>query len=129
VPILKPDIQRVLQQAGLEKSEEVDMTSLLESNNLDKGTLLDRLRDLIECGENESTRIRALELSLKLHGLLKDVIPTPASVTILIKDPSDKSSSAISGVNPVVLPRQLKTESESNPDLDLKNSNKKDIIQ
>jgi hypothetical protein len=107
VPILKPDIQKALQAAGIAKNDEENLNNLLRSSNLDKEQLLDGLSEIVQSAESEAIKLRAIELSFKLHGVLREQAPTPANITIVINDPDNKST-----VNPVVLPRQLK-ENES----------------
>lgn len=108
MPLLKPDIQRVLQNAGLVKERsDNDIVDILDEHNLDKQSLLRKLSDISEDAQNDHTKLRALELAFKLHGLLKDQPPVPTTVNIVINDPSEKSNKVVQSVNPILIPRQL----------------------
>ena|SRR6185436_17618152 len=103
MPILKPQIQQALREAGLDNSEK-DKGTLESLNNagLDLSTTLDTVKSIMTYGESDHTKLRAAELSLKAHGLMKDQSSPAPSITIVINDPLSKG-----GINPILLPREL----------------------
>lgn len=110
MPLLKPDIRKALEAAGLENpnSDESTIKEILNARGLSKEDLIDRLSGVAEDAENDNSRLRAIELGFKLHGMLKDTIPQAASVTIVIQDPENKNS-----FNPSLFPRQMTFESDT----------------
>jgi hypothetical protein len=107
MPILSPEIQRVLRTAGLKKDNET-IQEKLDSSGLGLTETLELLAEIAQTSTNESVRIRAAETVLKLHGVLKDQAPPPPSITIVINDGKDTPST-----NPILLPRQLISTKET----------------
>lgn len=116
MPILKPDIQKALRQAGL-SSEPTDANSLQElltEKELTLSDTLDLLKDQLY-SSNEAIKQRAVDNLLKLHGVLKEQ-PQAAlpSITIVIKDPGREAApvgslpnDTQSQINPILIPRQI----------------------
>lgn len=116
MPLIKPEIQNVLRAAGLTKEKplasESSIIEKLDDAGLSLPEILEQLAFIAKESGNEALRARCLETALKAHGALKDTTPAPPSFTIVIQD---SSSSALNGVNPILLPRQLLKElKESN---------------
>ena len=104
MPILKPQIQEALREAGLLENEE--KTGVLES--LDRAGLslpqtLETVEGIMTRGGSDHVKLRAAELSLKARGLMKDQASPIPSITIIINDPQAPKD----GVNPILLPREL----------------------
>lgn len=107
MPILKPEIAAALRQAGLGgKTETSEIGEALDTAGLTLESSLQTLKFLEENSGSENTKLRAVEMSVKLRGLLKDQVAPPPSITIQILDPNFESRRT-SGVNPVLLPREL----------------------
>ena len=107
MPLMKPDIQNALRAVGLDKTDNGDsVKDSLKNNNLGVDDLLRRISETVSFGENEHSRLRAIELGLKLHGLLKEGQTSQVpSITININDPSSQGS-----VNPVLVPREIQIQ-------------------
>lgn len=105
MPLMNPNIQKALQVAGLEKKkgEDSSLTEKLNEENLGLSPLLGHLSDLILGAGNESTKMRAIEAALKMHGVLKDQAAPPPSISIIINDPQSTQFA----VNPILIPREL----------------------
>lgn len=105
MPLLRPEgIQRALEIAGL---AEVDRESGPIAAELDKaGRTIQAdaraLSSIIENTDNDVTKLRAIELSWRARGMMKDTAPPPVAVHINIMDPN-----APTGVNPIFIPREL----------------------
>lgn len=104
-PLSKEQTEAVLKEVrrpAAPESDEVNLKELLRNNNLSADETLDTLAAIMRGAENESTRLRACELAVKLNGLISDgegaKIPI---INIIIKD-----SESIS-VNPILLPREI----------------------
>jgi hypothetical protein len=77
--LLKPDfdpnnIGKVLEEAGLAtpKGEQETLAAKLEDNGLGLDNLLNELASSIRGSESEHLRLRAIEMGLKLNGVLKN---------------------------------------------------------
>lgn len=102
MPILKPQIQEALRAAGLEGHEVSPGTKQeLEDAGLGIPETLKTLAGIMKFSQSESTQLRASEIVLKAHGLMKDVGPAIPSITIIINDPQAPAR------NPILLPREL----------------------
>lgn len=102
MPIVRPEIQKVLREIGLEKAETPGSASeRLSAAGLSLDRVAENLQDLASSG-NEAVRLKATEMALKVHGALKEQ-PTSSIPTfnIIITGSSQESS-----VNPIVFPRQ-----------------------
>jgi hypothetical protein len=102
MPILNPSqIHEVLRTSGImpEKSDKMDLKNLLEKNNLSPADLLDHLSSIARCGETEASRLKAVEMGLKLNGMLQANEAMPPNVTIVINDPEYCLT------NPILIPR------------------------
>jgi hypothetical protein len=115
MPLIRPEIQQVLRQAGVlqEKkqtsSSENTLVEKLDAAGLSLEEILEELSTAAKTSGNESLRLRALETALKAHGALKETAPLPPSFTIIIDNSgsTQQSSTLPLGVNPILLPRQL----------------------
>lgn len=114
MPLMKPDIQKVLRASGLQKAESPSDQSLpekLEDNGLGLDTVLEQYASLIRSTDNDSLKKNALDSVLKMHGALKEQAPSVPSITIVISDPT--GGEAPRGLNPILVPRpQVHTSTE-----------------
>jgi hypothetical protein len=108
VPLIRPEIQKVLREAGISQdrdtSEPQTLTEKLDAAGLSLDNVLGQLSTVAETTGNEALRVRCLETALKAHGALKETAPAIPSFTIVI---NDSSPSPQPSVNPILLPRQL----------------------
>lgn len=118
MPIIKPEIQKVLRTAGLLPEERAESSTIhegLESAGLTTEAIADELTSLALRSNNEALRLRALETALKVKGALKD---TPAQIpnfTVIIQSSAGEELSKTQGVAPHLFPRQsLSTLLDSN---------------
>jgi hypothetical protein len=122
MPLIKPEVQKVLKQAGLIKtssSQSIDRTvsETLTDSGLSDDNLAEELTYLALHSQNEGLRLRAIETALKVKGALKEVSPASIpSFTIVIQN-SSKDLSKTEGLSPTVFPRQSfsKTTKEEEP--------------
>ncbi len=111
MPLIKPEIQKVLRQAGLEKerpelsADRSTLDSHLEQAGLDTQALAEELTGLALRSNNEALRLRALETVLKVKGALKEQPTAIPSFTIVIQN-SGEDLNSTGGVNPILFPRQ-----------------------
>lgn len=104
MPILRPDIQKVLREVGLGESDKDDSVSQrLDHKGLTLDDSLEILSDIAHAGDSSVIKLRAVETSLKLRGVLKEQAAPPPSITIVINDTMGKAPD----INPILLPRQL----------------------
>ncbi|MGH7239549.1 MAG: hypothetical protein ACREHG_05730 [Candidatus Saccharimonadales bacterium] len=107
MPILKPEIQKVLQSAGL-PTQNSDFDQALEFAGLSDTEILGQLSHEMSNGDTSASRIRAVELALKAKRRLTDnagaQIP---SVTIVINDAFGDGSANTQRVNPILIPRKV----------------------
>lgn len=112
MPLIKPEIQEVLRQSGLmaEKKQVAagSLTEKLESAGLGLEETLEELATILKSSTNESLRVRIGETVLKAHGALKETAAAPPSFTIVIQGSEAPALAGVpSGINPILLPRQL----------------------
>lgn len=118
MPLMKPEVQKVLREAGLMKDQresEAPLTERLNAAGLGLDEVLENLSTIINGTGNEAIKLRALETTLKAHGALKETAPSVPSFTIIIQPSLESSSASASvkssnlpeGLNPILLPRQL----------------------
>lgn len=129
MPLIKPEIQKVLRDAGLlkkssteESAPELTLQDRFEAAGFGVQDTIEELVGIAKNSGNEGIRLRAIEASLKVQGMLKekDVQALP-SFTIVIQPPATGSSESLlnlhpglpQGVNPILLPRQLLNQYES----------------
>lgn len=101
MPILRPEVERLMNAANLGKNKSKDIKDLLEDAGLGLAETLQNLKETRDFTESESTRTRINEAVLKMHGVMKEEGQTIPSITILIADPNAPI------VNPILLPREL----------------------
>lgn len=97
MPILSPSqIQNVLKETKLGSQETAD---LLLSSGLAKEDVINCLSEIMRGADNSQTRLRAAEIAMKLHGMLKgdEAVNAPV-VNIIIKDSPTE-------VNPILMVR------------------------
>ena len=108
MPIVKPEIQKILRASGLdstkEQSDESSISEKLEAAGLSDERLAELLTDIASGSANEGIRLRAIETGLKVRGALKESAPAAPSFTIVIQ--SANPSSPQHEVNPIMFPRQ-----------------------
>ena len=86
-------------------SSEKSLAEKLKSSGLSPENILDTLSYLMDSADADSTRLRAAETALKVHGLLtQNASPVVPTVVINI------SGSRSEGTNPILLPRELTQE-------------------
>lgn len=102
MPLIKPEVQKILRAAGLEKETSVGSASeKLSSAGLDEDRIAEELTAIATSSGNEALRLKALETALKVHGSLKDQTTAQLpSFNIIIQGSSEGS------INPILLPRQ-----------------------
>lgn len=116
MPIIKPEIQKVLRTAGLlneQSSEDLSVEESLTQAGLDTASIASELSDLALRSNNEALRLRAIETALKIKGALKEQTPVIPSFTIIIQG-STTDLSKTNGINPVLFPRQSLKEDKIN---------------
>lgn len=103
---MKPDIQRVLRAANIDKSKEdsSSITDKLNDNDLSIDQVLAEASYLLKNTSNEGIKKSMIDTILKCHGALKDQAAPMPGVTIIIKD--NFSDVQTSGVNPILIPRK-----------------------
>lgn len=121
MPIMKPEVQRVLRAAGLkpenkEPKEDVTLEGQL-GEFLSVEETLENLASMAKNSASDAIRLRALETALKLYGALKESTPQLPHFTIIINDGSVSEKSQVqvlaktgNGVNPIFVPRQISLE-------------------
>lgn len=71
--LMKPDIARVLEAAGLSATKEnASIITKLNESGLSLDQLLNELACLTRGSESESLRLRAIEMAFRMHGALKN---------------------------------------------------------
>lgn len=105
MPILKPEIQKALAAAGINKTADSSINDKLEMAGLGVHDTLTELADIMNRSDNDGYRLRAIEMVLKAHGLMKEAAAPMPSVTIVINDPS--SSDSQRSINPILVPRPV----------------------
>lgn len=106
MPLIKPEVQRILRKAGL-KDQESENRSVDENLNLaglSNEAIAEELTRLALNSQSESLKLRALETALKVRGALKETSQAP-QFTIIIQN-ADNSTSQVPEVNPILFPRQ-----------------------
>jgi hypothetical protein len=106
----RPDISAALKNAGILKDAPLfSLPNLLSQASLDVPQILNQLEYIITCSESDSSKIRAAELVLRLHGLLKTDVSATNPITIVINDPSQIKNSS-SPLPSMVFPREMKIQ-------------------
>lgn len=108
MPIIKPEVQKILRTAGLLNESVAETTTIETSLNnagLDNTSMAEELTSLALRSQNESLRLRAIETALRVKGALKDATPQVPSFTIVING-ANSDLSRTSGINPTLFPRQ-----------------------
>jgi hypothetical protein len=117
MPLIKPEIQKILRAAGLEKepgNESESLIDKLSNAGLSGDALAEEITNIALHSNNDHLRLRALETVLKVRGALKDQPPSLPSFTVVIQN-SNKDLSETEGVNPILFPRQsLNPENKKN---------------
>ncbi len=103
MPILRPEVQKVLESVGLNSTKPDDIKSQLADAGLSLESTLAIVSHIMDHGDSDAIRLKAAEDSLRIHGLMKDQAAPPPSVTIIIRD-----SASPDGVNPILIPRVQK---------------------
>lgn len=115
MPIIKPEVQKILRTAGLiedrsEISEDsLNMDQQLSISGLNGESIAEELTNLALHSQNESLRLRALETALRVKGALKDQPAQLPTFNIVIQG-SSTDLSKTEGVNPIIFPRQSLSE-------------------
>ena len=100
MPLLRPDIDKVLKSAGI--GDESPISKKMDENNLSLNSTISRLADLTENASSDSVRLNAINTALKMHGALKESGPAGTQVTIVINDPKSQNN-----VDPILFPRPI----------------------
>lgn len=108
--LLRPDVQKILEEAGIAAERPSPLSDDVNSKLINHGFSFDddlsRLSDIADNSKSEALRLKATELSIKMKGLLKDQVAPPPSCTIIIND-SSAVQKLVNGVNPILVPRQM----------------------
>jgi hypothetical protein len=114
VPLIRPEIQKILRESGLEpKAREGTVDEQLNLSGLSNEALADELTHLALNSSNEALRLRALETALKVRGALKEQPAVIPSFTIIIQNSSPDLTKS-GGVNPILFPRIAKQSESEN---------------
>lgn len=107
MPLIKPEVQKVLRKAGLKEpeSEKLSVNENLDIAGLSNEAIAEELTRLALNSNNEALKLRALETALKVRGALKEAETALPQFTIIIQN-SDNSTVEHHGINPIVFPRQ-----------------------
>jgi len=113
MPLIRPEVQKVLRSAGLVGQDkelgspdgESTMSDQLTQAGLTDLSIADELKNLALHSNNEGMRLRALETALKVKGALKDQPISLPTFNIIIQS-SDIDLAPTKGVNPILFPRQ-----------------------
>jgi hypothetical protein len=113
MPLIRPEVQRVLRSAGLVESPssgetgsgETTMSDQFNQAGLSDSNIAEEIKNLALHSNNEGMRMRALETALKVKGALKDQ-PISLPVFNIIIQNSDIDLQPTRGANPILFPRQ-----------------------
>lgn len=93
-------VREMLEAAGIDEPK--SLNTQLKENGIATDDLLQSLASIARGAQNESTQLRAIEMGLKLNGVLKEnSTPTAPMFQVIIKDPN-----ASVEINPILLPRR-----------------------
>ena len=99
-------IHEVLAEEGIGRTavpKDADLPTRMNAKGLSVDSMLSELHDIVINGETDNVKLSAIEKALKMHGALKEQPTGPqVSFTVIIKD-------AIEGVNPILIPREVRT--------------------
>ena len=125
MPLIKPEIAKVLREAGVTKSappREIGFEKSLTEAGLSQEALAEELTSIALRNQNDVLRLRALEIALKIKGALKETPTQLPNFSITIQN-SNTSLAETQGQNPCLFPRQsydtckvLDVESEESED-------------
>lgn len=118
MPLIRPEVKRVLQEAGIEKEPTGGTISdKFAQAGLSDDDIAQELADLARHSTNEPLKLRALETVAKIRGALKETPPSVPTFNIIIQSASP--SSEVPSVNPILFPRQsLGTATTKNTNTD-----------
>jgi len=110
LPILSPEIQKVLKSVGLadKATDKSDLAERLNASGLSLESTLSTVSRIMDHGDSDVIQLQAANTSLKLHGLMKDAGAVVPSVTIIIRD-----SAGPIGPNPILIPREAAVPEET----------------
>jgi hypothetical protein len=99
-----PQIDQLLEVAGLTKKKDQNLESKLKSSRLDTESLLDGVADVISNGDSDGVRLQAIKIGLQLNPETRQAMNDEQSkqaptFNIFIKDPQS------SQINRILLPR------------------------
>lgn len=99
--LLNPNqIHQVLSEAGLRPKNAGNLADILAANSLSPEDVISELGSMARSATQEPTRLKALELGMKLNGMLQgDDSKQIPIVNIIIQDAQNFS------VNPILIPR------------------------
>lgn len=99
---MKPELAKLIREADA-PSETSAVSNKLEEAGLSLDTSLDILSYLASNSTSEALKLKAVELSLKLQGLLKNEQSyQPPTININISDPAKEFQT-----NPILIPREI----------------------
>lgn len=108
MPLIKPEIQKVLRASGLEREEapEGTISEKLDRAGLSTTDIAEELTKIATSSGNETLRLRALETAMKAHGVLKDSASVQVpSFTVVIQHAGSGSENT-KDLNQILFPRQ-----------------------
>lgn len=114
MPIIKPEVQKVLRAAGLEKP--LNPTRTVDENldlaGLSNEAIAEALTRIALYADTDHMKMRALETALRVKGAMKEQTQQMPKFTIVIQNTGNSEKTSRSGgINPILLPRQsLKQE-------------------
>lgn len=102
MPLLNPlQIHKVLEEAGVKKAAPSDLKELLEANSLGPEDLIQELGSMARSAIAEPTRLKALEMGMRLNGMLQTEAGSNVPiVNIIIRDSQNID------INPILIPRR-----------------------
>lgn len=106
--LIKPEVQKILRAAGLERPEKADdlyVHQHLNNTGLSNERIAEELTSLAINSGSDHLRLRAIETALKVKGALRDVTPVAPNFTIIIQN-SGQDFNRTNGINPIIFPRQ-----------------------
>jgi len=104
MPLLKPDVSRILDEAlkaGKGEARSKDTKELLEEAGLGLTDTLLSMKNTRDFTESESIRTSINRDILKMHGVMREEGSSVPVINIIIADPNAPA------VDPILLPREL----------------------
>ena len=108
MPLIRPEIQKVLRAAGLDSSspprDGETIIDKLDQAGLTDTAIAEALTEIALHDGSSSLRKAAIDTALKVKGALKETPPQIPSFTIILQPAA--ADSPIPATNPILFPRQ-----------------------